>query len=33
MFEGVPAAERRAITNENCARLYGIEVGESAAAS
>ena len=28
MFEGVPAAERRAITHENAARLYGIRVGE-----
>ena len=28
MFEGVPAAERRAITYENAARLYGIRVGE-----
>jgi predicted TIM-barrel fold metal-dependent hydrolase len=33
MFEGVPAAERRAITSENCARLYGIEVNEQAVAS
>ncbi len=28
MFEGVPAAERRAITYDNAARLYGIRVGE-----
>jgi len=30
MFEGVPAGERRAITYGNCARLYGIRVGEGA---
>jgi len=28
MFEGVPAAEKRAITYENAARLYGVRVGE-----
>jgi predicted TIM-barrel fold metal-dependent hydrolase len=27
MFEGVPADERRKITFENCAKLYGIKVG------